>query len=408
MADVFSAIKKNDLAAVQKYIEDGGEIDAKNNKQETLLIFAITHKHDNIALYLIRPGADIYIENKRNQSPLQLCRQYRLANVSNLLLNIIYKGRIVKEFIKTRDYNLITGIIPDHVDEDGVEEVIADLYIESPRRFIEDINDLKLDYDIKRLDRFLNKTCSNLTTLRDPNVKVYIENYKGKTYRFCFTAKEFEEFKETGYNPFTGRYVDYDTLNPKKLHLDKKECNQMVTVSPEANMLIGIWQTDVFTMGNIYFKVPYSIRRELAPTRPCKPIKLYRGMSFIDENKYIKFLKKSNCDYTACNVRFDTFSSWTPVKSIAKIFTSYYKYGIILSSTFDPDDILVVINNVEYNYSDEKELIVMPGLYRCSIDYDEHFEDYRIVESDYQDDNDDEKNDYDDSDYNDNEENESD
>ncbi len=54
---LWSAIRKGDLAAVTRLVEQGEDLDATNAKQKGVVENAIDERHDQVAAYLIRAGA---------------------------------------------------------------------------------------------------------------------------------------------------------------------------------------------------------------------------------------------------------------------------------------------------------------------------------------------------------------
>lgn len=66
---IFTDIQKSNLSAVEKYIHENKDIELKNHRDETLLMYAIYQKKWNIAKQLIQAGADVNAQDQSQNSP---------------------------------------------------------------------------------------------------------------------------------------------------------------------------------------------------------------------------------------------------------------------------------------------------------------------------------------------------
>lgn len=282
------------------------------------------------------------------------------------------------EFLKLSDKFILTIlrghtinnssiILKDAASDELVLKKMANIYKKFPKAIVQRYgNDI-----VGTFEHHINKGCDNLTT--DPDPIVYIEEIDGKKYTFCFTQKEYNQVKNEGYNPFTGRPVpgEFIGIAEEIIKADKPGINCGISnpkMSKDAKELLSFWKREVFTLGNIYFKIPIHIRKEWAVTRPCTSKTLYRGMSFRKKEQYIAFLNqcKNMDDYSMCNFRTNTFTSWTFSKDMAKYFAGAEyggKYAIILECEINPENMVVAIPN-----SVEEEVVVVPGLYKSKME----------------------------------------
>jgi hypothetical protein len=238
--------------------------------------------------------------------------------------------------------------------------------------------------------RYIDETCHNLRLL-DEEYFLFIDNKK----RWCFTSEDVDQVLSTNINPYTGKkmnasewsYSFQETTYPE---IPDDLCTSIdpsastkITLSEKAHDLLYFWKHEVFTLGNVYFKVPFKIQKELAQTRPCGTFTLYRGMSFPTEENYTAFLKRAGCIYIdnslasgdmigKCKFHQPTFASWSWRKEVAQNFaTNYFKFGIVMTATFSTRDVLVDLTKISSLHSSEEEVIILPKIYDVTL---EHYE----------------------------------
>src|SRR5882724_11174751 len=66
---LLTAASRGDEAAVKAALADGAAIDARDNHQQSALLFAVQHGDRDLALYLIGQGADINTETMNHDTP---------------------------------------------------------------------------------------------------------------------------------------------------------------------------------------------------------------------------------------------------------------------------------------------------------------------------------------------------
>lgn len=104
-----------------------------------------------------------------------------------------------------------------------------------------------------------------------------------------------------------------------------------------------------------------------------KEYKLYRGLNWDTEEDLNNFIR--DCNQSRILNRENIISSWTPFVCIAASFASTSDYGVIITNTFDSEDILIDMGVISeesgdkfgYDIYDQGEIIVKPGKYPCSI-----------------------------------------
>lgn len=269
---------------------------------------------------------------------------------------------------------------------------LAELYSKFPKKFNEANIKQRNIVNVKDVSRYLTPGCSNLTTNPLDELIVYQTTINKKTYHLCLTPEEFNDMKMNNYNPYFGtefenvkndkEFLDGETRVIKKSDIInikntlEQDENGKYIFSEETRKLIKFWKEEVFTFGSLYFKIPYNILLELSVTRPEHAIDLYRGMSFSTAEAYQKFLKKCGTetvgrDGDICNFQTVTYTSWTSDRDIALDFARYQKYGVILYSQFQPKDIVAYLDYETNINSNEKEYLILPGVYSCQLEYDE-------------------------------------
>jgi hypothetical protein len=171
-----------------------------------------------------------------------------------------------------------------------------------------------------------------------------------------YWALPISEENQTGfgmYNPYTCKLIDGSLIPNPNSYEGKVNHTKM-----SANFTLD-W-TSSFTFGFTFYKINLELKNYLQKTiENFSSIKLFRGMSFVDVNDFIKFIKKDK-------FHSDTFTSWSPDINIASKFACYGKYNVILEREFIRDELLVYFKN----FSDrvyEDEYICLPGVYDCVI-----------------------------------------
>lgn len=89
------------------------------------------------------------------------------------------------------------------------------------------------------------------------------------------------------------------------------------------------------------------------------PVKVYRGLSF-DSRSFLRTLKVGEKIKLGSKNRVQ---SWTTNNCVAEQFSSTKKYGMIVSTILDPEDILIDTRLLEerpFNYVDQREIMSIP------------------------------------------------
>jgi len=82
---IHSACKDGDTEEVQKFLEQGGNIDEMDNDQMTGLHLACLHGNNKNVELLLKRGADIHAKNKKNQTPLDLAKRTTNKTIISML-----------------------------------------------------------------------------------------------------------------------------------------------------------------------------------------------------------------------------------------------------------------------------------------------------------------------------------
>jgi hypothetical protein len=263
-------------------------------------------------------------------------------------------------------------------------KIVADQYTKFPKRVFK-VNQqfskerLPQPFNYNEFKVYLRSECHNLT---GPYTKVtMIPDPDKKNVLWCFTDQDMEHIKTYGVNPYTGRPFRLQGNEGVYKEIPRETgfnpSNFKTEVSNESLSFLEFWKREVFSLGNVYFKIPRHIQLDLAKTRPMKSIKLYRGMSFKNRDLYISFLRKIKCknrafntpdrvDDVECELDFDTFSSWTHSREMAYnfAFRYYYNYGVVLERVFQPEEILADLTKINKFMTVEEEVIVLPNRYK--------------------------------------------
>ena len=142
-------------------------------------------------------------------------------------------------------------------------------------------------------------------------------------------------------------------------------------LSEHTKRFLDYWTTEIYTVGKTFVQIPYNVVYELVPTRPCKPIKVRRGMSWMSENDelFTSFMKNVKSDLTG-HIVFTTFASFSHERVYAQMFTSK-KFYCIIETTVDYNDVIFDMDRVcnlgyKSKYA-EAEILVTPGKYKFTI-----------------------------------------
>ena len=88
MADpLHDAAKEGNLAEAKRLIEEGDDVNVKNDRGATPLHFAATRGHKDIAELLISKGADVNAETKTGYTPLHWAAMEDHKDVAELLIS---------------------------------------------------------------------------------------------------------------------------------------------------------------------------------------------------------------------------------------------------------------------------------------------------------------------------------
>lgn len=139
------------------------------NHRSTALIAACAGKQQEIAIILIKFGADVNIKNKHGLSPLHWAMDNKLHNAINLLL---VAGAESNDHEKTRLKNSIKQIISFNYDDDAIFEYVTSIVnrgkVQLDTRFVYDI--IKKASAPHNVVTFLICSTSNeITSLTDNN-----------------------------------------------------------------------------------------------------------------------------------------------------------------------------------------------------------------------------------------------
>jgi ankyrin repeat protein len=86
-AELFDAIKSNDLEKVKKLIENGVDVNTKNDKEEIPLTYAFEYENFDIMKYLIENGADVNVKMYPEDYILTFAISDEYFDIAKLLIN---------------------------------------------------------------------------------------------------------------------------------------------------------------------------------------------------------------------------------------------------------------------------------------------------------------------------------
>jgi len=75
-----------DFSAVQKHINSGADLDARDALGRTPLYYAVYNEHLKIAELLVKNGANVNVKHKANKTPLHLAAELGNLRMVRLLL----------------------------------------------------------------------------------------------------------------------------------------------------------------------------------------------------------------------------------------------------------------------------------------------------------------------------------
>jgi hypothetical protein len=352
-------------------LEHGAEPNILINN--TTALISATHKeYTEIVKLLLEHGADPNIGNTngltafvstKNQEIISLLRRYGEKNKMSI-------DRVKKEECAETLLGQVTCLIKDiksnsnEVSEDNLK-MLALYYSKNPK-LITDIerSDPRTYERIKGYKDYLLDFygCNNLQYNEVNNI---VFHYDGKKL-WCYNLIEWEEVVKKGvYNPYTLNNFEreFNEDHPSKI---------MLHLSNRAYKNIKFWAEYTYTLGKVFFKVPSEIAIEYAKTLSKNyTYFLLRGMAFKNIDEYSKFFHKIKYgefgdDIDAKGtVNFETFTSWTYEKVVARKFASKFLnqggYGVMLMKEFKANELLVdltrITNPLLYY---EEEVIALP------------------------------------------------
>ncbi len=109
------------LEGVRKYLEQGHDIDAQGQYKRTALAWAVATGQNNIALYLIKQGADLNITDADNRTPLFIATINKNYELIKALLFAGADRRIVCEFGEAETRGIAEAYADVHKDPLALE-----------------------------------------------------------------------------------------------------------------------------------------------------------------------------------------------------------------------------------------------------------------------------------------------
>ncbi len=83
---VFEAIRNGDAAAVESYLEQGTDTEARNDSKNTMLLFAAVQGKAQIASLLVKGGADVNAQGHNKMTPLMMAMSFGMNSLATELL----------------------------------------------------------------------------------------------------------------------------------------------------------------------------------------------------------------------------------------------------------------------------------------------------------------------------------
>ena len=115
------AAKSGDLARIQKELDKGTDVNAKNNNGDTPLLRALLFGHEEVAALLIAAGADVNAKTNSGRTPLHDAAYWGHKEIVELL---IAEGADVNAIITSGESK---GVTPLDVASQYKETEIPDL-----------------------------------------------------------------------------------------------------------------------------------------------------------------------------------------------------------------------------------------------------------------------------------------
>lgn len=140
------------------------------------------------------------------------------------------------------------------------------------------------------------------------------------------------------------------------------------TIPPSVYKFLEKYSYTISPSQNIK-KIPPSFINTLTKLKivPSKPIKIYRGISWDTPHK----LDDRNIETgMVIDLQSDFITSWSKTEIVAESFATQRKYGIVLSMTVNPNDVLLDVTQLpELVYkTNQYEIILKTGSYKCKIE----------------------------------------
>ncbi len=83
---VFEAIRNNDVAAFESYLEQGTDLEARNGSRNTLLLFTCVLGKAHMASLLVKSGANVNAQGHNKMSPLMMAMSFGMNRLAAELL----------------------------------------------------------------------------------------------------------------------------------------------------------------------------------------------------------------------------------------------------------------------------------------------------------------------------------
>ena len=84
--DINKAATKGDIAAIKQYLNAGNDVDARNESEWTVLMYAANNGRKEIAELLIAKGADVNIKDESGHTPLYAAASDGHREIAELLI----------------------------------------------------------------------------------------------------------------------------------------------------------------------------------------------------------------------------------------------------------------------------------------------------------------------------------
>jgi hypothetical protein len=368
---LIAAVHAKSPETVVKLLNHGADINSIDINGDTALMIALSSNPD-LAMYLVKQGANVNVENYDNEKALDIALREDLAED---LIEEIKRRSVIDDKKLYKELKRFTlAEMTDYLTPKNLDNIISG-YVRNPSMIHRHSHSNKIARENEEnLKKYVDTSCYNLTKLGE-NVVVYIDSNQK---RWCFTETQMKDICRSHINPYNNYLVNTDWAHEncdeeKCVNVSRSICfrgdpDAKLPISNETRRLIHMWTTEIYTFNQVFFYVNCDIRQELAPSRPCREIILYRGLSFQSEEAMNKFLLDSSHRNDRVTLDMQTFSSWTYEYSTADFFSRRYDYGLILECKFRTEDVLVDVTKIDYEQEyDEQEVIVGPGIYNATL-----------------------------------------